>query len=113
MATEKVTMLIAKSKNDSWFRRCIHWLRWQDQQSDESDWGFNRVTGWKLKRCWHPQTCFLTGKQLWSKQAYYGERPRLSDTESEGEPYWIDRDEVMIEPYWVDSDEFIMWQLKK
>jgi hypothetical protein len=83
--------------------------------SAAQDWGLNRITGWKLKRCWHPQTCFLTGKQLWSKQAYYGERPLLTDLQlsqdNEGDPY--DRDEVMIQPYWVNPDEFILWQLKK
>tara|TARA_R110000823_G_scaffold271722_1_gene391116 strand:+ start:952 stop:1296 length:345 start_codon:yes stop_codon:yes gene_type:complete len=66
-----------------------------------NDWGLNRITGWKLKRCWFPRRCFLTGKKLWSKHAYYGVN-------------WIHGPgETITEPYWVDSDEFIMWQLKK
>jgi len=59
-------------------------------------WRLLGVTKWKLRLCWRPQTCSLTGKKLWGKQAYYGEYGKPS-----------------VEPYWVDSDEFILWQLKK
>jgi hypothetical protein len=65
-----------------------------------NDWGLNRITGWKLKRCWLPQRCFLTGKKLWSKQAYYG----VNVITGPGDP--------ITEPYWVDKHEFILWQIK-
>jgi len=66
------------------------------------DWGLNRARGWKLKLCWtSPQTCFLTGKQLWGRQAYHGVRM----IDGPGDP--------VINSYWIEKNEFIIWQLKK
>ena len=66
------------------------------------DWGLNRARGWKLKLCWtRPQTCFLTGKQLWGRQAYHGIRMIAGP----GDP--------VIDDYWIEKNEFIIWQLKK
>ena len=67
----------------------------------EEDWGLNRVKWWDLKFCWRPQTCFLTGRQLWGKRAYSGVRY----IHGPGEP--------VQDVYWIERDEFILWQLKK
>ena len=72
-----------------------------DQSPRSEDWGFNKVTNWKLKRCWRPQTCFLTGKQLWGFVAYHGTRIITGP----GDP--------VFDHYWVDKDEFLMWNLTK
>ena len=64
------------------------------------DWGLRKAQGWRLKLCWLPKKCYLTGKDLWGKQAYYGER-------------WITGPgEPVMEPYWIDRGEFIIWRLK-
>lgn len=67
----------------------------------EEDWGLNKVNNWKYKFCWKPQECFLTGKQLWGKRAYYGTRI----IPGPGEPV----DDI----YWIDRDRFLLWQLTK
>ncbi len=67
----------------------------------EEDWGLNRVKYWEYKLCWRPKTCFLTGKQLWGKRAYYGERY----IHGPGEP--------VVEDFWIDRDQFLVWQLTK
>ena len=64
------------------------------------NWRLLRVTKWKLRLCWRPQTCSLTGKKLWGKQAYYGER-------------YGEYGETITEPHWIDRDEFLLWQLTK
>ena len=64
------------------------------------DWGLNRATGWTLKICWRPQTCFLTGKQLWGKRAYHAVR-------------WIHGPGDPVEDhYWISKEEFVWWNLK-
>jgi hypothetical protein len=71
-----------------------------DQEPRGQDWGLNRAKLWELKICWRPQTCFLTGKQLWGKTAYKGTR-------------WIHGPgEPVEEYYWVEKNEFIVWNLK-
>lgn len=71
------------------------------QSPREEDWGLNRVTDWKYKLCWRPQTCFLTGKQLWGSRAYHGTRIITGP----GEP--------VIDDYWVEKNEFLIWRLTK
>lgn len=70
------------------------------QSPISDDWGLRRATGWTLKLCWLPKKCFLSGKDLWGKRAYYGER-------------WITGPgEPVMEPYWIDKKEFLLWQIK-
>jgi hypothetical protein len=64
------------------------------------DWSFQKVRNWKLKLCWRPQTCFLTGKQLWGRKAYYGVRMITGP----GDP--------VFDQYWVEKDEFLLSKLK-
>ena len=64
------------------------------------DWGLNRARGWKLRFCWTPQKCFLSGKPLWGKRAYHGVRMITGP----GEPVYED--------YWISRDDFIIWNLK-
>lgn len=72
------------------------------QQSPPSDdWGLNKAHGWKLKFCWLPQTCFLTGKQLWGSHAYHGARIITGP----GEP--------VIDDYWIEKHEFLIWQITR
>lgn len=70
------------------------------QSPPSEDWGLNRAQGWRLKLCWAPKKCFLTGQQLWGKYAYYGERIILGP----GDP--------VIDEFWIKRDEFIIWRLK-
>lgn len=70
------------------------------QSPREEDWGLNRAFNWKLTLCWRPQTCFLTGKQLWGKKAYRG----LRLISGPGEP--------VEEWYWIDKKQFVLWSLK-
>lgn len=64
------------------------------------DWGLRRAVGWKLKLCWSPRTCFLSGKKLWGKRAYHGEN-------------WITGPgDPAVQEYWIDKKEYIMWRLK-
>lgn len=69
------------------------------------NWRLLRVTKWKLRLCWRPETCSLTGMKLWGKQAYYGEYYG-------GYVTYPDMDPDM-EHYWIERNEFIIWQLKK
>lgn len=64
------------------------------------DWGLQRATGWRLRRCLGLKTCYLSGKSLWFKRAYHGERWITGP----GEPVYVD--------YWVERDEFIKWNLR-
>ena len=66
----------------------------------EDDWGLQKAKGWKLKLCWLPKKCFLSGKPLWGKRAYNATRIITGP----GEP--------IIEQYWVAKDEFIFWRIK-
>jgi len=71
------------------------------QQSPASeDWGLGRASNWRLKLCWAPKSCFLTGKKLWGKKAYCGTRIITGP----GDP--------VITDYWIEKDEFIVWRLK-
>lgn len=70
------------------------------QAPREEDWGLQKAQNWQLKRCWRPETCFLTGVQLWGKKAYRG----LRIITGPGEP--------IHEYYWVEKNEFILWKLK-
>jgi hypothetical protein len=65
------------------------------------NWSFNNVRRWDLKLCWMPKKCYLTGKSLWGKYAYYGGRL----IHGPGDP--------ILDEYWVDKNEFLIWQLKK
>jgi hypothetical protein len=66
----------------------------------EEDWGLNMIRTWNLKLCLVPKKCFLTGKQLWGKQAYYGE-------------LWITGPGEPVEEYWIERNEFLLWNLGK
>lgn len=69
-------------------------------QPRSQDWGLQRAEGWKLKFCWFPHTCFLTGKSLWGKLAYRGEN-------------WITGPgDPVVEQYWIEKSEFLIWTLK-
>lgn len=71
------------------------------QSPPSEDWGLRRAKDWKLTFCWRPQTCFLTGQQLWGKRAYRGIR-------------WIHGPgEPVEDTYWVEKNEFLLWQLTK
>jgi hypothetical protein len=64
------------------------------------DWGLNRARHWKLKLCVAPHRCFLSGKMLWGKQAYYGEN-------------WITGPgDPVVQKYWIEKHEFLIWNLK-
>jgi len=70
-------------------------------QSPPSDtWGLRRAKGWELKLCWLPRKCFLSGKPLWGKRAYYAQNWLTGP----GDPIPVD--------YWLDKNEFIVWNLK-
>ena len=71
------------------------------QPPREEDWGLNKVNNWVYKFCWKPQECFLTGKSIWGKRAYYGTRIITGP----GEPVY--------DEYWIDRDNFLLWQLTK
>ena len=61
----------------------------------------NRAKRWELKLCWLPKKCYLTGKPLWGKLAYHGER-------------WITGPgSPVVQHYWIDKHEFLIWQLKQ
>lgn len=64
------------------------------------NWGLRRAVGWKLKLCWLPKQCFLTGKPLWGKKAYHGFRVITGP----GDP--------VQEDYWIDKHEFMVWNLR-
>ena len=71
-----------------------------DGSPPSEDWGLGRAKHWALQLCWLPKKCFLTGKPLWGRLAYHGER-------------WITGPgEPIVEHYWIDRDEFIIWKLK-
>lgn len=67
----------------------------------EEDYGLSRVKYWEYKLCWSPRTCFLSGKQLWGKRAYVGERY----IHGPGEP--------VVDTYWISKEKFLLWQLTK
>jgi hypothetical protein len=71
------------------------------QAPQTQDWGLNRVQSWKLKLCWLPGKCFISGTPLWGKLAYHG----IRWMHGPGEPV-----EVI---YWIDKHEFLLWQLKQ
>lgn len=71
------------------------------QSPREEDWGLQKARGWKLKLCWRPNTCFLTGKQLWGKKAYHAIRVITGPGDH------------ILEDYWIAKDAFIFWQLKR
>lgn len=70
------------------------------QSPPSEDWGLKRACGWKLKLCWTPKKCFLSGKDLWGKRAYHGVRVITGP----GDP--------VIDHYWIERNEFMIWQLK-
>ena len=71
------------------------------QAPPTQDWGLNRAVGWKLKFCLLPKKCFLSGKRIWGKSAYYGEN-------------WITGPgDPIVDEYWISKEEFILWQLTK
>ncbi len=70
------------------------------QPPPSEDWGLCRAQYWKLKLCWLPKKCFITGKTLWGEFAYHGER-------------WITGPgEPIVEHYWIEKTEFLIWNLK-
>jgi len=79
--------------------------RWDDSEVQASppseDYGLGRAQYWKVKLCWTPRKCYISGKPLWGKRAYHGER-------------WITGPgEPIVEHYWIDKYEFIKWQLTR
>jgi hypothetical protein len=71
------------------------------QSPPSEDWGLQKARGWKLKRCWFPQNCFLSQKPLWGKKAYHAQRVITGP----GDP--------VIEDYWLEKFEFMKWQLTR
>jgi len=71
------------------------------QAPQAEDWGLSRASEWKLELCWTPQTCFLTGQQLWFRYAFHGTRLITGP----GDP--------VVDHYWINRNEFIMWNLKR
>ena len=67
-----------------------------DQAPRYEDWGFGRAVGWKLKFCWFPKICFLTGKILWGKHAYHGARLIMGPGEHIYDQYWVEKNEFII-----------------
>ena len=65
------------------------------------DWGLRRAKWWELKLCWLPKKCYLTGKPLWGRRAYRGER------------WFRFGQEFVVEHFWIDKHEFLIWTLKK
>lgn len=71
------------------------------QSAPTEDYGLNRAHHWNYKFCWLPKKCFLTGKDLWGKRAYHGER-------------WITGPgEPVVVHYWIERDEFLVWQITR
>jgi hypothetical protein len=70
------------------------------QEPRSHDWGLNIVRNWHLHFCMRPQTCFLSGKQLWFKQCYKGFRIITGPGES------------VEDYYYVEKNEFIIWNLR-
>ena len=70
------------------------------RMSDEV-YSLSRARDWKLKLCWVPKKCFLSGKNLWGKKAYHGVRVITGP----GTP--------VIEDYWLEKFEFTKWQLTR
>ena len=70
------------------------------RMSDEV-YSLSRARDWKLKLCWGPKKCFLSGQTLWGKKAYHGVRIITGP----GEP--------VIEDYWLEKFEFTKWQLTR
>jgi hypothetical protein len=69
-------------------------------ECNDRNWILRRITGWELKLCWQPQTCCLTGQQLWGRRAYRGFR-------------WIYGPGEMVEQvHWISRNEFVIWKLK-
>jgi hypothetical protein len=73
---------------------------WQSQVSLSDDWGLQKAQDWRLKLCWSPKKCYLSGKDLWGKRAYHGIRTITGP----GDPVYED--------YWIDRMEFLIWKLK-
>jgi hypothetical protein len=71
------------------------------QRPPEKDWGLNRVKYWDLKLSLFPRKCYLSGKNIWGKYAYYGYR------------YLHGPDEPIVQRFWIDKHEFLIWQLRK
>jgi len=71
------------------------------QAPPSEDWELQRIGVWKLKLCWFPKKCYLSGKKIWGKYAYHGER-------------WITGPgEPIVVNYWIDRNEFLIWKIKK
>ena len=70
------------------------------QAPPSEDYGLKRVKYWDLKLCLLPKKCFLSGKNIWGKRAYYGERY----IHGPGEP--------VVDTYWIEKNEFLIWNLK-
>lgn len=71
-----------------------------DGSPKSQDWGLNRAVSWRMKFCWFPHYCFLSGKSLWGKSAYHG----INIITGPGDP--------VQEDYWIEKDEFLIWNLK-
>lgn len=67
----------------------------------EVAWYLRQAKDWRLKICWSPKKCRLSGKDLWLKQAYQGTGPATFYKKG-----------VPDEKFWVDRDEFVMWNLR-
>ena len=70
------------------------------QSPPHEDWGFKRISQWRLKFCFIPKTCWLTHRRLWLTQAYQG----IHIITGPGTP--------VLKEYYVDQEEFIIARLK-
>jgi len=71
-----------------------------DQEPRAQEWGLYRVNNWKLKLCWLPRKCYLSGKPLWGKQCYMGVRV-ITGPGTPVEDY-----------YYIEKSEFLFWMLR-
>jgi hypothetical protein len=70
------------------------------QALPSQNWGLQKVFNWRLRICYLPKQCYLSGKKLWGRYAYHGER-------------WITGPgEPVVEHYWIEKNEFLIWNLK-
>lgn len=70
------------------------------QSPPHEDWGFTRISQWRLKFCFVPKTCWLTHRRLWLEHAYQG----VHMITVPGTP--------VLQEYYVDKNEFIIAKLK-
>ena len=79
------------------------------QSPPSQDWGLKRACGWKLKLCWTPKKCFLSGKDLWGKRAYHGENWITGPGDPVINHYWIEKNEFLISFTNLKELQNILW----